>query len=90
MKFCHGKGGQRCVEVASRGQHVVWDGELKEQKVTNCKDVFHGTLSLTQWHMKPFCSLTDNNRLWLLVKVRCTVHSLMILGLSYYSLNSEC
>lgn len=63
-------------------------GKLKEQKVSY-GDIFRGTLSLKQWHMKPLCSLTDDNRLWLLVKVRCTVHSLITVGLSYYSLNSE-
>ena len=45
-------------------------GRLKEQKVSS-GEIVRGAVSLKQWHMKPLCSLTDEQRLPLLLKVRC-------------------
>ena len=45
-------------------------GRLKEQKVSS-GEIVRGTVSLKQWHMKPLCSLSDEQRLLLLLKVRC-------------------
>ena len=45
---------------------------LKEQKVSS-GEIVRGTVSLKQWHMKPLCSLSDEQRLPLLLKVRCCV-----------------
>ena len=39
-------------------------GSLKDQKV------MRGVVSLKQWHMKPLCSLSDEQRLYLLRKVK--------------------
>ena len=44
-------------------------GRLKEQKVSS-GEIMPGTVSLKQWHMKPLCSLTDEQRLLFLLKVR--------------------
>ena len=47
-------------------------GRMKEQKVSS-GEIVRGTVSLKQWHMKPLCSLSDEQRLPLLLKVRCCV-----------------
>lgn len=44
-------------------------GSLKDQKVS-AGEVMRGVVSLTQWHMKPLCSLSDEQRLYLLRKVK--------------------
>ena len=44
-------------------------GRLKEQKVSS-GEIVHSTVTLKQWHIKPLCSLTDEQRLPLLLKVR--------------------
>ena len=43
-------------------------GGLKDQKVS-AGEVMRGIVSLKQWHMKPICSLNDDQRLSLLRKV---------------------
>ena len=43
-------------------------GSLKDQKVS-AGEVMQGVVSLKQWHMKPLCSLHDEQRLYLLRKV---------------------
>ena len=47
-------------------------GSLKDQKVS-AEEVMLGVVSLKQWHMKPLCSLSDEQRLYLLRKVKLTV-----------------
>ena len=47
-------------------------GRMKEQKVSS-GEIVRGTVSLKQWHMKPLCSLSDEQRLPLLLKVICCV-----------------
>ena len=47
-------------------------GRLKEQKVSS-GEIVHGTVSLKQWPLKPLYSLTDEQRLALLLKVRCCI-----------------
>ena len=47
-------------------------GRVKEQKVSS-GEIVRGTVSLKQWHMKPLCSLSDEQRLPLLLKVICCV-----------------
>ena len=47
-------------------------GRLKEQKVRS-GEIVRVTVSLKQWHMKPLCSLSHEQRLPLLLKVRCCV-----------------
>ena len=47
-------------------------GRMKEQKVSS-GEIVRGTVSLKQWQMKPLCSLSDEQRLLLLLKVRCCV-----------------
>lgn len=42
---------------------------LKEQKVSS-GEIVRGTVSLKQWHMKPLCSLSDEQRLPLLLKLK--------------------
>ena len=44
-------------------------GSLKDQKVSS-GEVMRGVVSLKQWHMKPLCSLSDEQRLYLLRKVK--------------------
>jgi len=44
-------------------------GRLKEQKVSS-GEIVRGTVSLKQWHMKPLCSLSDEQRLLLLLKLK--------------------
>ena len=44
-------------------------GGLKDQKVS-AGDVMRGFVSLKQWHMKPLCSLSDEQKLYLLRKVK--------------------
>ncbi|XP_068677168.1 uncharacterized protein [Montipora foliosa] len=44
-------------------------GSLKDQKVS-AGEVMRGVVSLKQWHMKPLCSLSDEQRLYLLRKVK--------------------
>jgi len=44
-------------------------GRLKEQKVSS-GEIVRGTVSLKQWHMKPLCSLSDEQRLPLLLKLK--------------------
>jgi len=44
-------------------------GWLKEQKVSS-GEIVRGTVSLKQWHMKPLCSLSDKQRLPLLLKLK--------------------
>ena len=43
-------------------------GSLKDQKVS-AGEVMQVVISLKQWHMKPLCSLRDEQRLYLLRKV---------------------
>ncbi|XP_015777454.1 PREDICTED: uncharacterized protein LOC107355384 [Acropora digitifera] len=44
-------------------------GRLKDQKVYSGEIIImHGTVILKQWHMKPLCSLADEQRLLLLLK----------------------
>lgn len=45
-------------------------GSLKDQKVS-AGEVMRGFVNLKQWHMKPLCSLNDDQRLYLLRKVKC-------------------
>ena len=47
-------------------------GRMKEQKVSS-GEIVRGTVSLKQWHMKPLCSLSDEQRLPLLLKVICCI-----------------
>ena len=47
-------------------------GRMKEQKDSS-GEIVRGTVSLKQWHMKPLCSLSDEQRLPLLLKVRCCI-----------------
>ena len=42
-------------------------GSLKDQKVS-AGEVMRGVVSLKQWHMKPLCSLSDEQRLYLFKK----------------------
>ena len=44
-------------------------GSLKDQKVS-AGEVMRGFVSLKQWHMKPLCSLSDEQKLYLLRKVK--------------------
>ena len=44
-------------------------GRLKEQTVS-AGEVVRGAVNLKQWHMKPLCSLSDEQRLYLLGKVK--------------------
>lgn len=47
----------------------VRKGSLKDQKVS-AGEVMRGFVSLKQWHMKPPCSLSDEQKLSLLRKVK--------------------
>jgi len=44
-------------------------GSLKDQNVS-AGEVMQGVFSLKQWHMKPLCSLSDEQGLYLLRKVK--------------------
>ena len=46
-------------------------GGLKDQKV-NSGDVMRGIVNLKQWHMKPLSNLSDEQKLSLLRKVKCS------------------
>ena len=47
-------------------------GSLKDQKVS-AGEVMRGFVNLKQWHMKPLCSLSDEQKLYLLRKVKSLV-----------------
>lgn len=64
----------------ARGAKDVWKefqevnslcekGSLKDQKVS-AGEVMRGFVSLKQWHMKPLCNLSDEQKLFLLRKVK--------------------
>jgi len=44
-------------------------GSLKDQKVS-AGEVMWGFVCLKQWHIKPLCSLSDKQKLYLLRKVK--------------------
>lgn len=78
--LCKEKKGLSEVFVMARVSKDVWKefqevnsmcekGRLKDQKVS-AADVIRGVVSLKQWHMKPICSLSDEERLVLLRKVK--------------------
>jgi len=46
--------------------------KLKDQKISG-GEVVRGVVSLKQSHKKPLCSLKDEQKLSLLIKVRCVV-----------------
>lgn len=63
-------------------------GSLKDQKVS-AGEVMQEFVNLKQWHMKPLCSLNDEQRLYLLTKVKCKspVAYFEYLYLQYYCPN---
>lgn len=52
-------------------------GKLKDQKVS-VGEAVRGVVTLKQSHMKPLCSLSDEQRLSLLRKVKCTSTVLIV------------
>ena len=47
-------------------------GKLKDQKISG-GEVVRGVVSLKQSHMKPLCSLKDEQKISLLIKVKCVI-----------------
>ena len=65
------KESQEVNSFLSYSDSLRWD-RLKDQKVCS-GEIMHGTMILKQRHMSLYCSLTDEERLLLLLKVRCCI-----------------